>query len=282
MATNAIFDKLRGLQDILSEKIGLEQVIQEIPKVLTTQEELLTRLKRGFIEKNMEYEKTRTAAGEYRNLLFEAEKTRERAEKNIGSADNFNMREYEILDKERRDAAEKEQLYRKDLQREDRLLFDLDEEIKRSDAMIEQQEVELTARRKSIEKEIALKKRQLEQLEQQEKSIAAGLDGELFFKFDRIIRHKMGKGIVAIKSGVCTGCHMILPAQFVNRVHDGEEIVFCPYCSRILFYEESDLDIEQEDYFNVEEAGSLSDLEDLEEEDDDEEEEKNTNIDYDE
>jgi RNase P subunit RPR2 len=91
----------------------------------------------------------------------------------------------------------------------------------------------------------------------------------------------MGKGIVAIKGNVCTGCHMILPVQFANEVRLGEEIVFCPYCSRILFYEESEEG--EEDFFDTEDAGSLSDLDDdddeLEEEDEGEE---IVNIDYEE
>jgi predicted nucleic acid-binding Zn-ribbon protein len=283
MTLDIMFEKLRSLQNTLSEKIQIEQTIQEIPKILTTHEELLMRLKKAWIDKTQEYEKARATAGEYRNLLFEAESTRERAEKNIGlSSETFNMREYEILDKERRDATEKEQIYRKDLQRQDRLLSDLNEELKKSTALIEQQEQELANRKMSIAEEVSTKQFQLTQLEEQERSITEGLDGELLFKFDRIIRHKMGKGIVAIKSGVCTGCHMILPAQFANRVHQGEEIVFCPYCSRILFYEESEQDVGPEEYFNDDEAGSLADLEDLDDEDDEEEEERVVNIDYEE
>ena len=50
---------------------------------------------------------------------------------------------------------------------------------------------------------------------------------------------------------------MILPAQFVNDVRTGEEILFCPYCSRILFFQEEEL---EEAFFNDEDAGSLADL----------------------
>ena len=76
-----IFGKLRSLQDILSAKIELEKTIREIPKVLTTQEELLQRLKKTFIDKNKEYEDHRAEAGKFRNLLFETEGIRERAER---------------------------------------------------------------------------------------------------------------------------------------------------------------------------------------------------------
>jgi hypothetical protein len=92
----------------------------------------------------------------------------------------------------------------------------------------------------------------------------------------------MGRGIVAIKGGVCMGCHMILPAQFANMVHKGEEIVFCPYCSRILFYEESEQG--EEVFFDNDDSGSLSDLDDMDDDEyeEEEEEEEKVNIDYEE
>jgi predicted nucleic acid-binding Zn-ribbon protein len=277
MAMDDVFEKLRTLQDILSEKITLEHNIQDIPKLLVTQEELLVRMKKTYIEKNLDYDKAKTAEAEFRNFLAEAESSREKSERNMESIST--QREYEALDKEIRDAAEKEQQYRKDLQREERILSELEEQMKQSTALIEQQESDLEERRKGIEAEIAQKRSQVNALNKREKELTPDLDPEVFFKFERIIRNKMSRGIVAIKGGVCMGCHMILPAQFANNVRLGKEIVFCPYCSRILFYEESEQ--EEEDFFDNEDSGSLSDLEDIEDEDyddDDEEEDEKVNI----
>jgi len=276
-----VFETLKNLQDILSDKIELEQKIQEIPKMLVTMEELLARMKKSFIEKNQEYEKAKTAEAEYRSSLADAEAKREKAEKNMESIST--QREYEALDKEQRDAAGREQEFRTKLQKEVRHLSELDEEIKRSQALIDQQERELEERHKEIEKEASEKNEQLKALVERETGLAAELnDADVLFKFERIIRNKMGRGIVAIKGGVCMGCHMILPAQFANVVRQGEDIVFCPYCSRILFYEESEQG--EEEFFNDEDSGSLSDLDDMDDEeyDDEEEEGETVNIDYDE
>ena len=280
MALEEVFEKLRTLQDILSEKIKLEHEVEDIPKILVTQEELLARLKKTFIDKNLEFEKARVAEAEYRNLLEEAAIMREKSEKNMDVIST--QREYEALDKEIREAAEREQQYRKELQREEKLLSDLDDQIKQNTAMIEQQEKDLEERRKGIEANISGKKEQIARLEKEEQDLNQGLDPEVLFKFERIIRNKMGRGIVAIKGGVCMGCHMVLPIQFTNLVRQGEAIVFCPYCSRILFYEESGE--EGEEYFDSEDAGSLSDLDDLDEDeyDDDEEEEESAGIEFEE
>jgi predicted nucleic acid-binding Zn-ribbon protein len=277
MVITETFETLKTLQDILSRKIMLEYEIQENPKVLTSQEEVLARLKKSFIEKSQEFEKIKITQAEFQNTLFEAERSREQAEKNMGATTT--QREFEALDKEIKDATLKEQACRRDIQREERILSELDESIKQIASMIDTQEIELVERRTGIEAEITRKRQEIAELLEQEQGIVSGIDAEVLFKFERIVRNKMGKGIVAIKGGVCTGCHMILPAQFANDVHMGQEIVFCPYCSRILFYEESDQN--EEDFFYNEEGGSLSDLDDLddEEEFDYEEEDKLINID---
>ena len=47
-----------------------------------------------------------------------------------------------------------------------------------------------------------------------------------------------GKGREKIKAFICSECHMVLPIQFVNDVHRMDSIMFCPYCSRILFFDD--------------------------------------------
>jgi len=282
MVTDNDLDKLRSLQEIIYEKIVLEKDIQEIPKLLSTDEDVLLKMKKNFIEKNQEYEKVKAEEVDLRNRLAEAELTREKSEKNMDAVST--QREYEALDKEIRDATEKEQTFRKDLQNKERILGELDEKIKQQTDLIEQQEKELDERRKKIEAEIADKQKQIDALSKKESKLTENLDKEVVFKFERIIKNKKGVGIVAIKGNVCMGCHMILPVQFANDVRMGEEFVFCPYCSRILYYEEAAEG--EEDFLNTEDTGALSDLDDMEEDEDEddafEEDEEKANADYEE
>ena len=266
---NEVFDKLKTLQDILAEKYTLEAKISDAPKDLSTQEELLARLKKEFIEKNANYEEIRVKVLKMKTDLAEAVTNRERGEKGMDTVTTH--REYEALDKEIREASDKEQQFRKELQKEEKNLSDLDETLKNDEALIKSQETELNAGKAALAKGIDDMNIKLEDLNREEKTIVPGLDPEILFKFERIIKSKK-TGIVAVKGNVCDGCHMILPAQFANKVHDGEEIVFCPYCSRILFYEEQE---EKEDeYFHLEDTGSLSDFaDDLDDSDDDDIEE---------
>ena len=258
-----VFDKLRALQDVLSKKFEIEREIEEVPKLLHTKTELTNRLKKSYVEKNTQVEETEEKIRHIRIRLEDAERQREEYEKQMDLITT--QREYEALDKEISDATEKEQQLRKEMLKEEKTLGELKESLEKDEKMIQVQEEELKAEQEKIEQENEEKRKELEELESQENEITPGLDEEILFKFERIIRSKSGLGIVPVKDSICTGCHMQLPAQFENDVRSGEDILFCPYCSRILFYESE----EEEEVGTEEETGSLSDIvspEELEEE----------------
>ena len=58
---------------------------------------------------------------------------------------------------------------------------------------------------------------------------------------------------------------MILPPQYVNTVRLGARVEFCPYCSRILFYQED------EEGESLETAVTDEDIDEEEEEEEEEE-----------
>lgn len=264
---HGVYDKLRSLQDILSKKFDIEKEILEIPRVLTTKTELLNRLKKLFNEKNHSLEELKERITKLRGKLIEAETKREAYEKQMDQIKT--QREYEALDKEIKDATEKEQNLRKEIIRTEKDYEELESTLERDKALIVQQEEDLLQEEEKIKSEKAEKEAYLNQLTKEEKEIIPDLDEDILFKFERIIRSKSGLGIVPVRRSVCSGCHMILPAQFENEIRSGEEILFCPYCNRILFYSE---DEESVFAFGEEEVGSLADLDFFSEDDIDEEE----------
>ncbi|MBQ0168001.1 MAG: zinc ribbon domain-containing protein [Treponema sp.] len=259
-----IFDRLKALQDVLSEKYGVEALIEEAPKELVNQESLLEQLKKEYIELNASYEETRTKVGKLKVDLAEAEAAREKGEKGMDSITTH--REYEILQKEIDDATMLEQTVRKELQKEEKSMTAIDEQIKEKEQMINGQETELNEKKQALSEKTESFKAKLDDLNKQKEELEPGIDPDIIFKFERIIKSKQGKGIVAVKGNVCDGCHMILPAQFANEVRNGEKIVFCPYCSRILFYQ--DVPEGENEYLAMPDTGSLAD-DDLLEEDED-------------
>ena len=251
-----IFNKLKSLQVILGRKYELENKINEAPKQLDSQGVLLDRMRKEFIEKNHVYESVKEKVLQLKKELDEAVSARESGEKNMDVITTH--REYEALEKQISEASAKEAEVRKALQKEEKSLAELNDAIKTMEEMIKAQENDIAESRRTLDGQLDNLKAELAELNNRENEIIPGLDQEVLFKFQRIIQRN-SEGIVAVKNGVCTGCNMILPAQFANEVHEGDSILFCPYCSRILFYEESEENT-QETYFD--DAGSLADIED--------------------
>ncbi|HOX17778.1 MAG TPA: C4-type zinc ribbon domain-containing protein [Spirochaetales bacterium] len=266
MLMEEVFTRLRKFQEILTERVQIEREIHEVPKSLNAQEELLARVKKTYLERNAEFEEATARVSDLRNRLAEAEAAREKAEKQMDVIST--QREYEALNKEIRDATDLEQNLRKELQREERALTEAEAELRKSEAMIQLQEGEVTEKRQKIEQETSGMRQSVERLRADELDATDGLDADVIFKFERIIRSKQGVGIVPVRGYVCTGCSMILPAHFVNEVRQGNKIIFCPYCSRVLQYEER-LDGSDDELVAEIESGSLADLDDFSEEGED-------------
>ena len=259
MAMTEVFDKLKAVQDVLAEKYSLMAKIEDSPKQLFTQDELLVRLRKEFLETSAVYEKVKAEASQLQLELEEAEKSREAGEKGMDSISTH--REYEALEKQINEASAKESGIRSELQKKDKEREELNEKLRMDEEMIKAQETELNSNKAALESEVQSYQNQIKELEAQENEITPGLDSEIVYKFQRIIQRNR-EGIVAVKNGVCTGCHMILPAQFANEVHEGEKILFCPYCSRILFYQEVAEGEEAEDFLSMDETGTLADFDD--------------------
>jgi predicted nucleic acid-binding Zn-ribbon protein len=233
MVMQDVFEKLRSLQDVLSRKFELQNEMAEIPKVLATRTELLNRMKKSYLDNSQEFKLKSQFIEELRKKAIEAEKARENFESRMDLIQT--QREYEALDKEIKDSGEREQDLRKDLQKEEQLHSEMKVGLEKEEAMIRNQEEEVQTEQAKIKEALHEKEKQVKSLERKQKTITPGLDEEILFKFERIIRSKSGLGIVPIEHGVCNGCHIILPVQFVNEVRRGEGVMFCPYCSRILF-----------------------------------------------
>ena len=242
LGIDEVFERLRALQDVMFRRFELEREIEDLPRALQTKGETLNRLKQSYVDKNERYDNVKANIEELRNQAISAERERERYESQMDQIKT--QREYEALDKEIRDANDREVECRRELERQQEYLDTLHETLKSDEEHIAQQEDEVAEERTRIDGEVSDRESALKDLVTDESGITPGLDTELLFKFERIIRMKEGLGIVPLRGGVCTGCQIIMPPFFANRVRTGEELMFCPNCSRIVFYESDEIEEE--------------------------------------
>lgn len=69
--------------------------------------------------------------------------------------------------------------------------------------------------------------------------IAKTADAEIMRVYERLLNNKKDRVVVPIENRTCSGCHIALTAQHENIVRKGERLIFCEHCSRIHFWQES-------------------------------------------
>jgi uncharacterized protein len=121
-------------------------------------------------------------------------------------------------------------------------------------AMLEQMDAIERAQKKSSGSSVALKQiesqraTEIQKLERERKSLTARLaelegmiartrsaiDTQALATYDRLRSAKAGSALALLKKDTCAACGMQIPMALVSRIDEGEELVFCPDCGRIL------------------------------------------------
>jgi hypothetical protein len=69
--------------------------------------------------------------------------------------------------------------------------------------------------------------------------IASQVAGELISRYELIFARRGGTAVVEVAGGICQGCYMNIPPQFLNEIIKSEKLNLCPSCQRILYLKPS-------------------------------------------
>ncbi|MBR2281516.1 MAG: hypothetical protein IJ863_02705 [Spirochaetales bacterium] len=262
-----IYTTLSQLQVVLAKMFAIEDEIKEIPMALADKEAVLQKTKITYLELHEKSERVKEELKSLRTRLDEAGVKRETCEKMMETITQ--AREFETLQKEIEEAKNAEQTLRKGLIAKEKFYDELNTKLTIQEEIMAQQTEEVEEETKVKDSQIAEKQAELDKIIAEKDELAKDFDQNLLFKFERIIRNKGGVGIVPVHGIVCEGCHMTLPAQFVNDVrrstlnedssNEESDIHFCPYCSRVLFYEDSADDEHFDNLFTSEDEDEVGD-----------------------
>ncbi len=95
------------------------------------------------------------------------------------------------------------------------------------------------AERKRIEEEMASLDGALDEQKIKFDALVQGLESALRRRYEMIKGRMNGIAVVAVRKGICSGCHMNIPPQLDNDLQRSEEIICCPNCNRIIYWSES-------------------------------------------
>ncbi len=113
----------------------------------------------------------------------------------------------------------------KELEEVEKLLQDLTQ-------TLEQEKVELESLSSKLTDETT-------QIEQEKESLLASLEKRIYTRY-LILKSSLELVVVATVHGeTCQGCQLQIPPQLVASVKRADQLLTCPYCHRILYYEEA-------------------------------------------
>lgn len=97
----------------------------------------------------------------------------------------------------------------------------------------------LDSERARIEKAIADKRGQMEQLEEERGRMAPTVSARTLDWYERVLTNRDGLALVPLENESCGGCHRRLPPQVINEVYLRSKLVSCENCNRILYATEA-------------------------------------------
>lgn len=229
--------EILDIQDLDMKMIRLMRVRKERQKELQQISELRKELHAQTNDKEAEIEELGKSIQALEKKIQEINakiKKLETQQSNIKKADEFNAMNQEMTQAERERIAVEHKVSDLVDKRiaEEEMLAKIKESLKGS----EESSMNLE---KEIESSIQLINEEGSTLKEQRDKLAAEANPDTLQIYERLLRNKRDRVVVAIENRTCSGCHIVLTAQHENLVRKGANIVFCEHCSRIHYWQES-------------------------------------------
>ena len=202
---------------IKSAKLPLLEVSKQLRDLQETEEALGKQRRDGERELSLQEEHIQKIRGrlndlktnkEYQAHLFEIELARKKK-------DTLEEAVLEVLEQ-----VENNQNEQKDLQ-----------------ARVGEVEQAFVQMKANLESENLILEQELSTLERQHGELTKQVEQRLLARYMKLKSLRKGFAIAKVHEGACSGCRLQLPPQLVAEVKRADELLNCPYCHRILYWE---------------------------------------------
>ncbi len=228
-------EQLVVLQKVDSEMITLEHILEEAPKQLQSLQEKRQYLEQqqGVIQEKIDVlmEQKGRIEGEIEN---DAQKVKKSKNKLMMVE---NTKEYHAMMREM-DTMEKMNRMREE--ERSNLLADLSDLEGRKDALqkdIDALSETISSQQANLDQELSEKRTRLAELDKDKKKASEAVPAPILTRYNFIRDRIPNPVIVPVSEGVCKGCHVVIPPQTFIDLQKGEQILSCPNCLRIIFWE---------------------------------------------
>jgi len=236
--TKAQINTLIELQNIDLETTRIRSFLENIPPRINQLEDRLNKFGQDIIEKESIISELKK---EYRSLESDVQMNQDRIRKNNERLVSVKTnKEYHAILKEN------EELNRKNSGVEDEMLKQLDfldveeKSVLESSSELEKMKSQAIEEREALIEEEVKEKIKLDSLLASRDKISSKVAPEVMKRFNLARSQSNGNGVAAVVESVCQGCNMNIPAQRYNELQRCNSLEFCPWCHRIIYWQESE------------------------------------------
>ena len=227
--------RLEELQQFDAQIQELDKALKAIPAKLQASQSDLARVEALLESERTQLTETQRYYSEQKNQLQTEEATVRGAKHKLSLAKN--SKEYVAAQREIEQTRESAQTREAEVAK-------LVEAIQAKEKLLADRAEELKGLRSSIEKdgEIAHTKmaevqKKIDALQVTRDKVAAGIRPDYLKRYGAI-RMRRGLAVATVRNGTCLGCNMNVPPQLYNTLQRGNTLETCPYCHRIIYWEE--------------------------------------------
>jgi len=102
----------------------------------------------------------------------------------------------------------------------------------------EKLKTDLEAKRGTLQTRINAAQKQLDILQKERSATGLEIPSPVFSRYEFIRNRLAHPVIVPVNQGICSGCHIAVPPQTFIELQRGQQILSCPNCQRLIYWDE--------------------------------------------
>jgi predicted nucleic acid-binding Zn-ribbon protein len=109
--------------------------------------------------------------------------------------------------------------------------------VKKDEEILGQHKKEYEAEKKIIESDLSTVDADTMNWEQKRSDLRKDVSADILARYEKVKNRNNGVGVISVWKQVCSGCHMNIPPQLYNELQKTTELLSCPNCNRIMYFQ---------------------------------------------
>ena len=109
--------------------------------------------------------------------------------------------------------------------------------VKKDEEILSQRRKEYEAEKKIIEADLNAIDADAASWEQKRADLRKDVSADILARYEKVKNRNNGVGVISVWKEVCNGCHMNIPPQLYNELQKTTELLSCPNCNRIMYFQ---------------------------------------------